>query len=582
MNGEEALDILGEHLRQVVVSFFDVPDLGKYMCCSSRSNADADNDAVWAGMFNTTRRPRSSLSSEVQAQVARPFGAEALGFEVSVFYAELNACFPGIVKAYRSSTNAYLIKYAEPRPSPDSEEVWEHEARTDSAVRSNPMLASRCRISFLSPASAGPPAQEPTSAAGGAPVEVARESRPLCFGTWREELRHVAAHTPSKIAARLKDHSDEVLFATFSPCGGRLATCSRDCTTRIYDFGEDGCPTQQAILQHDSAVVRAQWCPDELLPNHIAISTDGPSPPTAEVWQTDAGICLLRVASPVRDVYASVVRWPTGEPVLLASGSLNLNEGYVQELRVYALPAKGSPGVPSVGRPRSVPPLARLVLRGALNYFHCLEPAPPQGPKGCMAALSATQPRQCDIVALVDLPSKSDLESQRGGEQSQSAVFELNTKQRVLPNFAVLSARWAQCGRLLMVNARARVESGFALPQRGETVMQALQRPAPPLRTNIELLVLDATTLDTLSTLSGHHAFTSAEAPFIVHADAWADAEFVASGAEDACVHIWHRSHGRKLQCLQAHSMAINAVTWSHKHRLLVSASDDHTAIVWS
>jgi WD40 repeat protein len=146
----------------------------------------------------------------------------------------------------------------------------------------------------------------------------------------------------------------------------------------------------------------------------------------------------------------------------------------------------------------------------------------------------------------------------------------------------VLSVRWAQGGRLLLVNARPRVEGCCELSSAGETMAQAMRRPAPPLRTAFELLILDASTLETLSAHDGHHAFTTADAPFIVHADAWANSDIVASGGEDACVHVWHRSHGHQVARLEAHTQAVNAVAWSQTLRLMISASDDHTVVVWS
>jgi len=122
----------------------------------------------------------------------------------------------------------------------------------------------------------------------------------------------------------------------------------------------------------------------------------------------------------------------------------------------------------------------------------------------------------------------------------------------------------------LLVNTRPRI-GACAQPSQA----------APPLSTAIELLVLDPGTLTTLSVHGGHYAFTPSEAPFILHTDAWANNDIVASGGEDHCVHIWHRRHRRQLQRLEGHSQAVNAVSWSATRRLLASASDDHTVILW-
>jgi len=160
--------------------------------------------------------------------------------------------------------------------------------------------------------------------------------------------------------------------------------------------------------------------------------------------------------------------------------------------------------------------------------------------------------------------------------------MELSPRTRALPTHALLSVRWALSGKLLLANTRPRISGDAPVPGPGETVYEALRRPAPPLGTSIELVILDVATLETLNVLGGHHAFTTAEAPFILHADAWADADIVASGGEDRCVHVWHRRHGRQLQRLEGHTQAVNAVSWSRAHRVLASASDDRTVIIWS
>ncbi|CAK0884465.1 unnamed protein product, partial [Prorocentrum cordatum] len=134
----------------------------------------------------------------------------------------------------------------------------------------------------------------------------------------------------------------------------------------------------------------------------------------AEVWNVGKHECLLRVLSPVRDVFASIVRWPTGGLALLASGAISVGDEYTQELCVYALPPRAPTPEQAAharrggrgGRPLGPPPLARLVLRGTANYFHCPEPASRAGGlEGRFAALTGTGSLQCDAVALFDLPS---------------------------------------------------------------------------------------------------------------------------------------------------------------------------------
>jgi len=225
-------------------------------------------------------------------------------------------------------------------------------------------------------------------------------------------------------------------------------------------------------------------------------------------------------------------------------------------------------------------PLARLRLRGTRNYFHCLEPAPPGVSGGRLAALTGSVPRQCDTVAILSLDGNSSSALRLEQADAVDSVHDLGHRTRAFPDRAVLCVRWARQGELLLMNTRPRLMNSKVLPE-GETVLEALSRPAPPLATTIELIVLDALTLSLLSTHGGHYAFTTAEAPFILHVDSWADADLIASGGEDSCVHVWHRRHGRQLQRLEGHSKEVNAVSWCQAHSVLASASDDHAVILW-
>lgn len=666
------LSPLSAPVRIGILAYFDVPSLGRWASCCHIANGDAAMDLVWADAFERTCCARGRVSEDVQALISRPFGADAIGWRVSVYSPEHNRCFCGSIRDYRRATNEYFVQYDQALPD-GRREVWELEARNDREVRNNPSLASLNRIRFLllpspsgpilgaatlcggsaarraksgshssrgdrsnhsrsssswstafsaasSPFSSSPYStygvgthgmgngsfagfvgnegnSSPASTSVELPVDHSLEENSgsgsmelrsclwkpkqghLRFATWREELRHTVSYTPSRLLHRLADHRDEVLFVAFSPCGSRLATCSRDQQTGIYRFDADGRPTLGGLLKHASAAVHAQWWPAP--PHHrLAVCTDGPRFPCAEVWDVEANTLLLAVLSPIRDVYASLVRWPAADPsaelALLASGDVEVGEDYRQQLRIYSVPEVAEPA--ASGPPV---PVAQPRLRNALNYFHCLEPAAtPDGPDGRLVALTGAGPRQCDAVALIDLASVP-VELATSG-----APIDLEPRMCSLPNRAVLIVRWAAGGRLLLANTRPRVggasPASSGTPGGGETVMEALRRPAPPLGTAIELVVLDAHTLETLSVHGGHYAFTTAEAPFIVHADAWADADIVASGGEDRCVHVWHRRHGRQLQLLEGHSQPVNAVSWCETHGLLASASDDRSVILWA
>lgn len=221
-----------------------------------------------------------------------------------------------------------------------------------------------------------------------------------------------------------------------------------------------------------------------------------------------------------------------------------------------------------------------LTINTGQNYCHCLESCPTAESlemRHQVAALTGSSPSQCDSVAIIDLGKTTRMPSQ--GEFGTPEQLTVDLKSRVLLDRAVLSVCWSKNGRLLLLNTRPRVDVGrVQTPQSGLLEVQ----PAPPLSTWIELVVLDASTLEMLSVHGGHHAFTTAEAPFILHADSWADADLISSGGEDRCVHVWHRRHERRLKRLEGHNQVVNAVSWSPALRLLASASDDQTVILWA
>jgi len=553
----------GPHQRLEVLIFLPVPDIARWACCSRSATSDVsgvDGELLWNRAYDSTRRS-GPASAAVQALVARPCGDAAVGCRVAVYNAERDAYLHGEVQAFSAVRNTYLVHYDEP-PGPDGEhDVWEEEARHDPEVRRNPSLASQSRFRFLTLPAEGCPSTPSGSSSG--PKE---DDRLVCsksllrFASWREELRHTAAHTPSRQKHVLVDHTDEVLFVTFSPCGTLLATCSRDKFTGIYRFDQSGQPRRVAMLDHESTSLRAHWWPDPPH-NRIAVSTGGPTElSTAEVWEIEPCRCILRVTSVPFDIYAAIVRWPVGSSkcALLAGGGINFLRSGAQEMKVYQLPPFEEGSEALLAR-------LRLPLGSTHNYCHCPEPAPPEGPSaGQVAALTGTGPMQCDAVAIFELPAS-------GGGLEEPA--EISLRLHDMPSRAVLSVRWSRDGRLLLVNTRPRI---------GGCLQAKLQVPAPPLSTAIELMVLDAATLTTLSIHGGHYAFTTAEAPFILHTDSWADSDILASGGEDRCVHVWHRRHRRQLQRLEGHREAVNAVSWSSAQRLLASASDDHSVILWA
>jgi len=515
-------------------------------------------ELLWNSAYDSACRLRGPASAHIRALVARPCGDAAIGCRVAVYCAERDMYLCGMVQAFDAQRNAYLVQYDEAPSADGTLQVWETERRRDEAARLNPLLWSRNRFRFLTL----PPDAESAPSVHRTGGDSAPKAETLSFASWREELRHTVANTPCRRKWSICDHLDEVLFVAFAPCGTLLATCSRDKTTGIYRLDAAGQPMRMALLRHESTALRAHWWPE---PPHmrLTVSTGGPGErPTAEVWDVEAGACILKVLSLPFDIYAAVIRWPSGSGLwsMLAGGGGDFLASGAQEMKVYQLPAPQA--ILSERPPLPAPVRLRLPLGKTANYCHCPEPAPSGKSAGLVAALTGTCAMQCDAVVLFELPAATSWPVE---------PIYASARSHALPSRAVLSIRWSPDGSLLLLNTRPRIGPCLQAPQ-----------VAPPLSTAIELMILDPATLSTLSIHGGHYAFTPSEAPFILHTDAWANNDIVASGGEDHCVHVWHRRHKRQLQRLEGHSQAVNAVSWSPTHRLLASASDDHVVILWA
>mmetsp|Transcript_63307 Transcript_63307/g.151008 ORF Transcript_63307/g.151008 Transcript_63307/m.151008 type:complete len:724 (+) Transcript_63307:122-2293(+) len=297
-----------------------VHDLGRCLAVSKTWNLVADSHHVWKDTYERTQR--ADATSEpgdedfLRALIDRPFGDDAVGWQVEVLTEEgIERYAKGVILAYSPETDAYLVGYDGKDGVVPAGEAWEQERRKrTNAMRHNPSLAGKSRFSFLTP-----PAQAWPRRYGSGEMKNQGGRAQMRFPTWKQELENNVNKAPKRLLCRLTEHTDEVLYVVFSPCGTRLASCSRDLRTVIFrvrygtragDSCSDGAapssssstspsgchrnrrwaePTfePEAVFVHRTAPCRATWWP--VSPhNMLAVSTEDAgwhSDSKVEIWE---------------------------------------------------------------------------------------------------------------------------------------------------------------------------------------------------------------------------------------------------------------------------------------------------------
>ncbi|CAK0799014.1 unnamed protein product, partial [Prorocentrum cordatum] len=576
-----------------------VAEFGAVLATCRDWKANVDFEAAWAAVYEHTQwaDPGDVGGESLQSLIRRPFGEDAVGWRVDVLVADQQHR-SGRVIAYDSALDAYLIRYSHAGrgSGEDSEEIWEAERmRWSVAMARNPSLAGRSRFHFTCPPEESWASRESRGSASiprsllsddaPSPQHPSRRkmARMCLWGSWRAELKHNVERVPSRLVQRLDDHSDEVLFVAFSPCGTRLASCSRDCSTIVWGLcgGSGGEPPQfrrEATLRHETSAIRAAWWPaatggaepaagalSRQPSTVLLVTTEGASDghavqeSTIEVWEVPpegappkgaedgSARCIFRKENQPYDIYAAIVEWPPRpllqpgqEPRLCFLGGRGISflgwpsGRFAQWLDVW--PGPLGPGGEGCAEP-GAPPLARLQVQCGVNYLHEVE-AGPEAHGATLLALSGSHQRGnlCDELVRLDL-SQARQAPPRGGElpaASADAPLEVPREVRACPERTLLSLKWSRSGDHVLLNTRPFVVGpggrGGDGDARAAAEPRGLQRPPPDLSTSVELLVLDSVTLECVATFSGHFAFTTKESPFKIFLDDWWDLEFLASG----------------------------------------------------
>eukprot|EP00929_Paragymnodinium_shiwhaense_P110249 TRINITY_DN7709_c1_g2_i1.p1 TRINITY_DN7709_c1_g2~~TRINITY_DN7709_c1_g2_i1.p1 ORF type:complete len:706 (+),score=108.20 TRINITY_DN7709_c1_g2_i1:285-2120(+) len=457
----------------------------------------------------------------------------------------------GHIVSYDATTDAYLVAY-DPEDSDlgisTRRHVWEQERRKrTAAMRHNPSLAGKSRFTFLEPPASSKLSQRRLSACNEGyelfqkQAEMSRDGASSSSSagrqhkrTLKQELRRNVRYAPSRMLQRLEGHSDEVLYVVFSPCGTRLASCSRDLKTMIVrvryaDYleqeGEDAtlsskpeaaarCRRQpmfetEAIFPHQTSPCRATWWPaapyDLLVVSTEDAGWQGAS--KAEIWQilppdaADAmampadGLpvghnarCLFQGHSRPFDIYAAIIPWPPPSIAPLALGEdlssrlcflagcavFREYEHYVQCLNVWPGPQHPSfrAGAENAGL-GGLTPLARIRLEGEMNYLHCLEAGPGEEAGLRILAMTGSTPHLCDEIGMLKLDGVA--RRQNGvAVEDRVPTYEAPVVVKGMGERVVLSAKWNQRGDMLFLNTRP-----YARPRSNSGSSSATSPPPP-------------------------------------------------------------------------------------------------------
>jgi transducin (beta)-like 1 len=119
-----------------------------------------------------------------------------------------------------------------------------------------------------------------------------------------------------------KGHTDEVNAVKWDPSGSLLASCSDDCTAKVWDVESDRTDPLYDFQSHEQEIYTVKWSPTgpgSKNPSKKALLATASFDGSVRLWKIDDGSCY-RVFSRHRDSVYSVAFSPSGD--YLASGSL--------------------------------------------------------------------------------------------------------------------------------------------------------------------------------------------------------------------------------------------------------------------
>ena len=609
-------------LRLECFRYLTVHDLGVFGTASTESSRLTVVDAVWKELYPSTfTRAREAIPEEIQNLVNRPYRRNCIGWSVSVLQVSSSLWLTGVVMDYRNEL--FLVKY-----DLDGSQIWEKETST-----SGPWFtAGKLRLRFLSAPRTNEKRPLPRdfeetisfvpkprnhlrvihddcdSVSGDSTVadsfSLSIPPSPLGSPTacicgdatahsWRCEMYRDRIRAPTKLFARLEGHSDEVLSVAFSNAGDRLASCSRDGTSRISFTPSAVAPP--VVIQHERGDVpcRVVWSPDDSL---ILACTEAKN---GNIFDYDAQVSCFdsetgaRLFSRPNIPFDVCAQWIPNTRIFIHGESLTISPRgtYHQSLALFDCDTNQVVG--------------RFHFRFISEAFIHLIQVSPDGQ--FLAVTCGIGDALSDTVRIVRIPTAASFEIRvprakfdastllasattpielAPGLVASTPVAKLlaiaepcSDGDIVVPSFycagAVLGLAWSKNSRTFYTNTRVYVHSTERLTER------------PDLDNTLEIQAWNIADEcgSPFRRMKGAHGFTTKDCPFYLFLAESPCGEYIASGSEDCGVYLYHIRHGRLLRVLwNGHSDVVSMVSWKPNINgcLLASASDDHSVCLWS
>uniref|UniRef100_UPI00358E5F5C F-box/WD repeat-containing protein 5-like isoform X2 n=1 Tax=Myxine glutinosa TaxID=7769 RepID=UPI00358E5F5C len=426
--------------------------------------------------------------------------------------------------------------------------------------------------------------------------------------SWRLEFRRLYEDTPCIEAVKLTAHTDEVLHVAFSQDGSRFASCSKDCSVKVWDG-------HSYELLHSEDLHNRNW----LYSQFSQFSQDGlrllVSGAKNSPFEMSSGSILIfsldgfsLLAAAYAEPYDIFGCWFGREAFL----SGNIEDFSIFRLSVHFALEKFSymqrrllhfrlfnnsyPRMLAIARAHTGEEETMLetdddygnklliFATGSLTYashqigikflpaevFRTLIKLP-RVDEGLLERETDGHEdvEEADLEAVEDWP---DFQGNVDGPTSLDCLLEFNGQ--------IVGFCLSPDHRYLFVNCRAWAP---------DTQIPDPTHP-PPISNIITLHEVDLWSLERgnhvrisekteFRRFLGHKAFTPEDRCFFMFMDA--SHSLLSSGSEDASAYVWDRHYGACVATLLHHDVVNSVALHPTRHGVLVSASDDHILRVW-